>query len=93
MLSRRLQVRPLSGSQKKEKIMVQFIYNKDAGEKYMELFSIAFTAEEAFHVWKMAKELNVDVCIDNVMLGNDWQARYAIEELFQVSYRLPNDIY
>ena len=69
--------------------MVQFIYNKDAGEKYMEVFSLALTSEEAFHVWKRAKELNVDVCIDNIMLGNDWEARFAIEQLFGVSYTLP----
>lgn len=68
--------------------MVQFIKNKESGEEYMQLFSIARTPEEAFHVWKRAKELNVDVCIDNKMLGNDWEARYAIEQHFGVSYTL-----
>lgn len=72
--------------------MVQFIKNKNAGEQYMQLFSIAFTHEEAFHIWKRAKELNVDVCIDNKMLGNDWEARHAIEQYFNVSYSLPNYI-
>jgi hypothetical protein len=72
--------------------MIQFIKNKNAGEQYMQLFSIARTPEEAFHVWKRAKELNVDVCIDNKMLGNDWEARYAIEKHFNVSYSLPNYI-
>ncbi len=70
--------------------MIQFIKNKDAGEEYMQLFSIARTPEEAFHVWKRAKELNVDVCIDNKMLGNDWEARYAIEQHFGVSYTIQN---
>lgn len=68
--------------------MVQFIKNKESGEEYMQLFSIARTPEEAFHIWKRAKELNVDVCIDNKMLGNDWEARYAIEQHFGVSYTL-----
>ena len=72
--------------------MVQFIKNKDAGEQYMQLFSIALTPDEAFHIWKRAKELNVDVCIDNKMLGNDWEARYAIEQHFGVSYKLSNSI-
>lgn len=68
--------------------MVQFIKNEKSGEDYMQVFSFAFTAEEAFHIWKRAKELNVDVCIDNKMLGNDWEARHAIEEHFGVSYTL-----
>lgn len=68
--------------------MVEFIKNKESGEEYMQLFSIARTPAEAFHVWKRAKELNVDVCIDNKMLGNDWEARYAIEQHFGVSYTL-----
>ena len=71
--------------------MVEFIKNKDAGEQYMQLFAIARTAEEAFFLWKKAKELNVDVCIDNKMLGNDWEARYAIEQHFNVSYSLYSD--
>lgn len=68
--------------------MIEFIKNKDSGEQYGELFAIAPTAEEAFHLWKRAKELNVDVCINNKMLGNDWEARHAIEKYFNVSYTL-----
>ena len=70
--------------------MVEFIKNKNAGEQYTQLFTIAFTPEVAFNVWRRAKELNVDVCINNKMLGNDLEARDAIERHFGVSYSLSN---
>jgi hypothetical protein len=68
--------------------MIEFIKNKNSGEQYGQLFSIARTSDEAFHIWKRTKELNVDVCINNQMLGNDWEARCAIEQYFNVSYTL-----
>jgi hypothetical protein len=72
--------------------MVEFIKNIDSGDCYMQLFAIARNSEEAFYLWKMAKELKVDVCIDNKMLGNDWEARYAIEKHFNSSYVIPSYI-
>lgn len=68
--------------------MVEFIKNKESGTEYMELFCIARDPETAFYMWKKAKELDLDVCINNKMYGNDWEARVAIEEHFKTLYRI-----
>ena len=52
------------------------------------IFSIARDYESAFYMWKIAKELNHTVEINNVNYSNDWQARVEIEKLFGVSYSL-----
>jgi hypothetical protein len=52
------------------------------------IFSIARDSESAFYMWKIAKELNHTVEINNVNYGNDWKARVEIEKLFGVSYSL-----
>ena len=62
--------------------MVEFI--KSNGE----IFSVARTAEDAFYMWKTAQKLNQIVRINGIDYGNDWQSRYEIEKLFNVSYSL-----
>ena len=68
--------------------MIQFIKNKNSGEEYGEIFAIVRDPDTAFDIWKRSKELDLDLVIDNKMLGNDWEARYAIEQYFGVSYTL-----
>ena len=62
--------------------MVEFI--KQNGE----VFSVARDPSDAFYMWKKAQELNQSVRINGIDYGNDWQARYQIEKLFGVSYKL-----
>ena len=62
--------------------MVEFI--KTNGN----VFSVARNSEDAFYMWKTARELNHSVRINGIDYGNDWQARYEIEKLFGVSYSL-----
>jgi len=62
--------------------MVDFI--KTNGD----LFSVARNSDDAFYMWRTAKELDHTVRINGVNYGNGWEARYEIEKLFNASYLL-----